>query len=188
MYYAQTRSSSAVLCAWGGGKLLLFNKFSRNVITRQEHKMGGGLTWWGCLLLSYMHQNQKREREREPKKWASCRGSEFTKVSRRECENELVVVVDAHTINRTKEDTHKKKRETFLLCDCWGSVSHQPTSTLSKKTNFLPYSSSVCVCMLFLINEYLHSIHFHLTLQLSEFSNKRKIFIDKFKNKFKRQI
>jgi hypothetical protein len=55
------------LCV-GGGKLLLFNKFSRNVITRQEHKMGGGLTWWGCLLLSYMHQNQKREREREPKK------------------------------------------------------------------------------------------------------------------------
>jgi hypothetical protein len=134
------------LCV-GGGKLLLFNKFSRNVITRQEHKMGGGLTWWGCLLLSYMHQNQKREREREPKKWASCRGSEFTKVSRRECENELVVVVDAHTINRTKEDTHKKKRETFFCATVgalWVTNQLQPSP---KKQTFYLIVLCVGVCV-----------------------------------------
>ena len=83
-----------------------------------------------------------------------CRGSEFTKVSRRECENELVVV-DAHTINRTKEDTHthttkqeKKFLFFFFFCATAGALhmSHQPTSTLSKKQTFYLIVLCVRVC------------------------------------------
>ena len=112
--YAQNRSSSAVLCAWGGGReASSFYKFPRNVIMSQEHHKN--IRWERRvdlvgLFTTVIYASESEERE-------LCRGSEFTKVSRRECENELVVV-DAHTINRTKEDTHThttKQEKKFLF-------------------------------------------------------------------------